>query len=48
MRGIRMFITVMIGRHVSIQGRFLRRLASGLVLVRVGERQYAGRPVGRL
>ncbi len=42
-----MFMTVMIGRHISIQGRFLRRLASGLVVVRVGERQFAGRPVTR-
>lgn len=40
-----MIMTIMIGRHISIQGRFLRRLASGLVVVRVGEARYAGRPV---
>ncbi len=42
-----MFCTILVGRHLSIQGRFLRRLASGLVVVRAGTSTYTGRPVPR-
>ena len=43
-----MFCTILVGSHLSIQGRFLRRLSSGLVVVRAGSRTFAGRPVQRL
>ena len=42
-----MFCTILVGSHLSIQGRLLRRLASGLVLVRAGNQTFAGRPVRR-
>lgn len=37
--------TVVIGTCVSIQGNFVKRLASGMVTVRVGEQVFTGRPV---
>ncbi|WP_168192153.1 hypothetical protein [Pararhodobacter marinus] len=40
-----MFKTIMIGNHLSIQGTFVRTTASGLVVVKVGSKTYAGRPV---
>jgi len=40
-----MLKTIMIGRYLSIQGQFVRTTASGLVVVRVGDRTYAGHPV---
>ncbi len=40
--------TVLIGTCVSIQGNFVRRLASGLVTVQVGEKLFTGRPVAAL
>ena len=40
--------TIIIGTCVSVQGNFVRRLANGLVTVRVGATQYTGRPVGAL
>ncbi len=38
--------TVIIGTCVSIQGNFVRKLANGMVTVRVGEQLFTGRPVG--
>lgn len=43
--GLTMLKTIMIGRYLSIQGKFVRTTASGLVVVKVGEQTYAGRPV---
>ena len=43
--GMTMLKTIMIGRYLSIQGEFVRTTASGLVVVKVGETTYAGRPV---
>lgn len=43
-----MLTTVLIGTCVSIQGNFVRKLASGLVTVQVGEKLFTGRPVGML
>ncbi|MCB1359593.1 MAG: hypothetical protein H6899_15820 [Rhodobacter sp.] len=40
-----MLKTIMIGRYLSIQGEFVRTTTSGLVVVKVGEKTYAGRPV---
>ena len=43
--GMTMLKTIMIGRYLSIQGEFVRTTTSGLVVVKVGEKTYAGRPV---
>jgi hypothetical protein len=37
--------TILMGTCVSVQGLFVRRLANGLVTVRVGEQLFTGRPV---
>jgi hypothetical protein len=42
-----MFVTIQIGRYLSVQGRLVRRLAGGLAAVRVGEKVFVGRPVAR-
>lgn len=42
-----MLRTIMIGRYLSIQGQFVRCTPGGLMVVRVGDRTYAGRPVQR-
>jgi hypothetical protein len=42
-----MLKTIMIGRYLSIQGQFVRTTPSGLVIVRVGDETFAGRPVKR-
>ena len=44
-RGNTMLKTIMIGRYLSIQGQFVRTTPTGLVVVRVGDKTYAGRPV---
>ena len=40
-----MLKTVMIGRYLSIQGQFVRTTPTGLMVVKVGEKTFAGRPV---
>lgn len=40
-----MLKTITIGSCVSIQGTFERQLDNGKILVRVGERIFAGMPV---
>ncbi len=40
-----MLKTIMVGKYISVQGEFVRRLPNGLIEVRVGSRVYAGRPV---
>jgi hypothetical protein len=42
-----MLKTIMIGRYLSIQGKFVRTTQSGLVVVRVGNQTFAGHPVKR-
>ncbi len=37
--------TIMIGRYLSIQGQFVGTTPTGLMVVRVGEKTFAGRPV---
>lgn len=41
-----MLTTIFLGTCVAVQGTFVRKLANGLVTVRVGEQLYTGRPVG--
>jgi hypothetical protein len=40
-----MLKTITLGRHISIQGVFVRRLPGGMVVVRVGQTLHAGWPV---
>tara|TARA_R110002072_G_scaffold205182_1_gene363067 strand:+ start:102 stop:239 length:138 start_codon:yes stop_codon:yes gene_type:complete len=40
-----MLSTIMIGHYLSIQGQFVRTTPNGLMVVRVGDMTYAGRPV---
>ncbi|PKP82843.1 MAG: hypothetical protein CVT80_12965 [Alphaproteobacteria bacterium HGW-Alphaproteobacteria-2] len=42
-----MLKTIMLGSCVSVQGLFVRHLADGRVLIRVGEKMFAGWPVNR-
>ena len=41
-----MLRTITIGNYLSVQGTFVRMLTCGLMQVRVGDRLFAGRPVG--
>ena len=43
--GVDMLRTIVIGSCVSVQGTFVRGLPDGKILVRVGEREFAGQPV---
>ncbi len=40
--------TVFIGTCVSIQGNFVRKLANGMVTVRVGDKLFTGRPATQM
>jgi hypothetical protein len=40
-----MLTTVLIGTCVSVQGHFVARLDNGLVMVRVDDKIYTGRPI---
>ncbi|WP_281249838.1 MULTISPECIES: hypothetical protein [Nioella] len=40
-----MIKTIVIGSCVSVQGTFVKALANGHVVVRVGQTEFAGRPV---
>ena len=40
-----MLRTITVGSCVSIQGIFVRKLSDGKIVVRVGEKTYAGQPV---
>ena len=40
-----MLKTITLGRHLSIQGLFVRRLPSGMMVVRVGDTLHTGWPV---
>ena len=40
-----MIKTIVIGSCVSVQGTFVKKLSNGQVVVRVGQTEFAGRPV---
>jgi hypothetical protein len=40
-----MLRTIILGSCVSVQGIYIKTLADGRILVRVGSREYTGRPV---
>lgn len=37
--------TITVGNYISIQGLFVRDLADGRIVVKVGPDEYAGKPV---
>lgn len=39
-----MLKTILIGHYLSIQGKFVRTTPNGMVVVRVDDKTYAGRP----
>lgn len=41
-----MLKTITLGTCISVQGTFVKSLANGRIVVRVGERIFEGRPVG--
>lgn len=42
-----MLRTIIMGSCVSVQGAYVQTLANGLVMVRVGSRDYIGQPVSQ-
>ena len=40
-----MIRTVTVGDYVSVQGAYVRSLPDGRVVVKVGEKTYAGNPI---
>ncbi len=42
-----MLLTIILGSCVSVQGAYVRTLANGLVMVRVGSRDYVGQPIAQ-
>jgi len=42
-----MLKTITVGSCISIQGTFVKTLADGRIVVRVGERTFEGKPVTR-
>ncbi|MCC6008061.1 MAG: hypothetical protein JJU40_10310 [Rhodobacteraceae bacterium] len=40
-----MYRTILIGNYIAIQGKFVRELANGYVVVRAGSTEYSGPPV---
>ncbi len=42
-----MLRTIILGSCVSVQGIYVRTLSNGLVMVRVGSREYIGAPVSQ-
>ena len=43
--GNRMLRTITMGSYISVQGTFIRQLADGMIVVRVGEKTFVGFPV---
>ncbi len=42
-----MLRTIIIGSCVFVQGTFIRTLGNGRIAIRVGNREFTGRPVSR-
>jgi hypothetical protein len=40
-----MMQTIVTSSHISVQGEVVKRLANGMVIIRVGTSEYIGRPV---
>ena len=39
--------TITVGNYISVQGLWVRTLADGRMVVRVGQREFVGHPVER-
>jgi hypothetical protein len=42
-----MLCTIRIGKHVTAQGVLVKRLANGMIVIRVGQGTLAGRPISK-
>ena len=42
---VTMVRTITVGNYISVQGQFVRSLADGRIVVRVGKDEFVGRPV---
>ena len=42
-----MIKTITVGNYISVQGLWVRTLADGRVVVRVGQQEYVGRPIAK-
>jgi len=42
-----MLRTIILGGTISVQGLWVRNLADGRMVVRVGRKEYVGRPVAK-
>lgn len=40
--------TITLGDYVSVQGLWVRNLADGRIVVRVGKKEFAGHPVAKV
>jgi len=43
-----MMQTIVTSSHISVQGEVVRRLANGMVIIRVGTSEYIGRPIAAM
>ncbi len=43
-----MMQTIVTASHISVQGKVVRRLANGMVIIRVGTSEFIGRPIAAM
>ncbi|MCB1328839.1 MAG: hypothetical protein KDK28_05020 [Maritimibacter sp.] len=43
-----MVTTITVGDYISVQGLLVRNLADGRAVVRVGDKEFVGRPVAKV
>ncbi len=43
-----MLKTVTLGNYISVQGLWVRNLADGRMVVRVGQKEFVGQPVAKV
>lgn len=46
--GMEMIRTILVGSYISVQGIWVRDLADGRMVVRVGHKEFHGRPVKKV
>jgi len=42
-----MLATIRIGQHIQAQGPVIKRLANGMIVIRVGQKVLTGRPISK-
>ncbi|MCC1481014.1 hypothetical protein [Roseibaca sp. Y0-43] len=42
-----MLATIRIGKHIQAQGPIVKRLGNGMIVIRVGQKVLAGRPISK-